>query len=1599
MVRAFGARTKADISAFTDVPANAWYYDYISKAVKMEALYGKSETSMAPEQNITREEVFTVLARILVLESDNSAVLSKFKDKADVSDWAVKSISALVEKGYVNGDDLGNLNPKANITREEFAQVMHNMIKVYITKPGIYTDDLNGITVLRVGGVTLKNMKNVSDLVAGDGVGFDEVKLEDVEIEGRLLTRGGEFTLKRTTVSENVVVKNVNGVVHFNNYRTEDVFSDINEITTATFLKRTTGGSGGSPTVPSAQYTVKHIREGLDGSYDETVTELYEEENLSGAIGQLTQASAKTYEGFTALPFSQETVAASGTTVTIKYERNKHDVTFKLDNGEADYVVQDVKFGTLLNTIVPTPTKAGWAFAGWNPVIDGTTTLGDAPVTYTAQWSQTHAQYTVKHVLEELDGTYDEAAAEIEYNNGEIGQPTQAVAKTYEGFTVIPFSQETITLSGATVIIKYERNKHDVTFKLDNGEADYVVQNVKFGTLLNTIAPTPTKSGWSFIGWNPAIDGTTTLGDAPVTYTAQWSQTHAQYTVKHIREGLDGSYDETVAELYEDEALTGEIGQPTQAAVKTYEGFTALPFSQVDVLSDGTAVVTIKYERNKYDVTFKLDNGEADYVVQDVKFGTLLNTIVPTPTKAGWAFAGWNPAIDGTTTLGDAPATYTAQWSQTHAQYTVKHIREGLDGSYDETVAELYESESLNGVIGQPTQATAKTYEGFTALSFSQETVGLSGTVVTIKYERNKYDVTFKLDNGEADYVVQNVKFGTLLSTIAPTPAKSGWAFAGWNPAIDGTATLGDAPATYTAQWSQTHAQYTVKHIREGLDGSYDETVTGLYETESLNGEIGQPTQATVKTYEGFTALSFSQETVAATGTVVTIKYERNKYNVTFKLDNGEADIVRTNVKYGTPIVDIAPVWPSDFDKTDYNFAGWTPSVTAGTTLGDAPATYTAAWALKVGTLVVKHNYEAVEDSAAPEVVTSSSSVKIGDTTVSAETKTGFTADAATKNITVIENQTVTVEFFYTRNRYPVTFKLDNGEPDVVINNVKFGTSIQTLIPQNVEKRKYEFVAWNPAIDSNTTLGDASATYTATWKKVLSDYTVKHIRQAMDGSYEGLTAGGLSLGARTGENLVEEEILTGLIGAQTLARAKTYEGFTAVLDFEQAEIPETDDLVITIKYERNKHDVTFDLDNGQSAIHHTDVLYGTLISDIAPVNPAKHNYEFIAWFDVEGNANIDSNATLGDRDTTYKALWKKVYSDYTVKHVRENLDGTYDDTLLETEEKNGKIGEDTAAAAKDYEGFTALSFAQATIPETDDLVITIKYERNKYDVTFKLDNGEADVVRNDVKFGTLISDIVPTGFTKDDHEFKGWNPAIDDTTALGDAPATYTAVWEKVNATYVVKHIREGLDGTYDETVTDLYEDETLGGQVDELTQAVEKTYEGFTALSFTQATIEADDSTVVTIKYERNKYDVTFVLDNGEADVVIKDVKFGTAIEPLAPQNVEKVGHIFDRWDPEFDSTTVMPDEEVTYTALWTPERYKVRFGIGKYGNMNVTYETEVDYGTTVDKDIIDGQKTYTSSLYGYVKKADYAPFYNNEAHKTNSDYWYLNDDGEWEL
>ena len=121
--RVLKLENKADLSSYTDVNASQWYYDDLAKAVDA-GLFKGSDNKLRPNDNITREEVMAIIARAYDLTGEN-ANLSAFTDGSDVSSWAVNAVSALVENDIVNGSN-GKLNPKNNITREEFAQLLYN---------------------------------------------------------------------------------------------------------------------------------------------------------------------------------------------------------------------------------------------------------------------------------------------------------------------------------------------------------------------------------------------------------------------------------------------------------------------------------------------------------------------------------------------------------------------------------------------------------------------------------------------------------------------------------------------------------------------------------------------------------------------------------------------------------------------------------------------------------------------------------------------------------------------------------------------------------------------------------------------------------------------------------------------------------------------------------------------------------------------------------------------------------------------------------------------------------------------------------------------------------------------------------------------------------------------------------------------------------------------------------------------------------------------------------------------------------------------------------------------------------------------------------
>lgn len=205
--RAFASSAKASLTSFTDMVPGAWHYNEMAKAVQMGVFQG-ADGKLSPDDPITREQAFAVLARAFGLADGSAAALNKFSDGTQVSSWAKGAVAALVEQGYVSGAD-GALNPQSNITRAEFAQVMDALVAAYGDQ-NLKDQTVEGNLILRTNS-TLENVTVQGDLILADGV--SAASLKNVTVTGRLVVRGGTdgVSLTKSTPKKGIQLANPNG--------------------------------------------------------------------------------------------------------------------------------------------------------------------------------------------------------------------------------------------------------------------------------------------------------------------------------------------------------------------------------------------------------------------------------------------------------------------------------------------------------------------------------------------------------------------------------------------------------------------------------------------------------------------------------------------------------------------------------------------------------------------------------------------------------------------------------------------------------------------------------------------------------------------------------------------------------------------------------------------------------------------------------------------------------------------------------------------------------------------------------------------------------------------------------------------------------------------------------------------------------------------------------------------------------------------------------------------------------------------------------------------------------------------------------------------
>jgi len=260
-------------------------------------------------------------------------------------------------------------------------------------------------------------------------------------------------------------------------------------------------------------------------------------------------------------------------------------------------------------------------------------------------------------------------------------------------------------------------------------------------------------------------------------------------------------------------------------------------------------------------------------------------------------------ATDTAPSIQTAPATRT---------YKVRHVRQSLDGTYnDESMAEY---ETLTGNVGQKTEATAnRSYEGFQALVPEQVTIAPSGDItVSVYYARKEFTTYFKTGDPDQDFY-ETFLYGTNQSTPAqpniPGKIFQNWEYVDesgvahvWTPGVQPGKDM-VVSAKYDVPFQASYrVNYWYQKSTDEVDLADDQKTYNLIDTEvkvkNVNTAVVYDTTARETKYMKYnsakTAADNNGKTVSGDGeTVVNVYYDRPVMTITkvyYNMDTNAED-------------------------------------------------------------------------------------------------------------------------------------------------------------------------------------------------------------------------------------------------------------------------------------------------------------------------------------------------------------------------------------------------------------------------------------------------------------------------------------------------------------------------------------------------------------------------------------------------------------------------------------------------------------------------------------------------------------------------------------
>jgi uncharacterized repeat protein (TIGR02543 family) len=727
-----------------------------------------------------------------------------------------------------------------------------------------------------------------------------------------------------------------------------------------------------------------------------------------------------------------------------------------------------------------------------------------------------------------------------------------------------------------------------------------------------TIAPAPTKKGYTFKGWavtkdtsvhadNNWTSGTVAAGTVytdelygDVKLTAVWEENAANVKVTLHEQNADGTYTDTVVingkKLDSDSVdLSGYVASKT--------GFKAVSVTNngsAFALTDGKFTVT---GGSDYDIVITRDRLQYTFTVKYVMSdGTTAPTTVKKTLYYGQSDAVNTPSVTGytpdktvaTVNAISADTTVTVTYTLDKHNVTVHYVYEnGTTAADDKTVTVEY---------NKTYSVASPSITGYTAdKTVVSGTMGTTDSEVTVTYKINSHKLTVIYKYAENEYASTakeyTLKYGDTYSYATP-------AVDGYTPSLETVnGTMGDSDVDVTVVYTINTFTVTFKD----WDGKALKT-----ETVKWNNNATAPANPS---REGYTFTGWDKTfTNIKANTEVTAQYSINTYTLSFN-SNGGTTVDDITAAYGTAVT--APT----STRTGYTFSKWVDADGNGvpSIMPAENISYTAQWTPNSYTISFNSNngtgdmnsINAVYDSDAvlPTCTLTRTGYTFSGWSTSKEGGNIIKDGTTVNNLTTGNNVDVVLYAQWTANEYTVTYRVDGTEK--AVQTYKYGTVITAI--ENPSKTGYTFKGWKETLPAtmpaNNIVVDAVFevnTYTLTYKV---DGTVY---KTFDVNYgDAITA-------------IAEPSKTGY----------TFSGWSNV----PATMP-ADDVTVSGTFTVNQYTVTYRCDGFDDIVKTYD--YGTAVEKQAALT--KTGYTFSGWTnepDTMGAENVVVTGTF--TANTYK---------------------------------------------------------------------------------------------------------------------------------------------------------------------------------------------------------------------------------------------------------------------------------------------------------------------------------------------------------------------------